>query len=245
MSEGTARHRTGKLKKVTCRVCREELNFQSYSDHLKARHPDKNPNNHRDYHQRTLFGTPAAPAPLAEPPAPPPAPAKRRKTAEEDNQDDSEDRDWLGGEEEDNMIEEVEIVDTFEELPEAEGEDEEMLLDEEAEDTGGLAEASLDEEDGGDKEEAKETIDIEQVNHKLETILAKIECKVDTSACRSESEILNLSLTVVEKRLAVNKDVKNLVTKLEDLKMTESREREVDMKGIDEDAVIKLQDGAP
>ena len=34
MSEGTARQRTRKLSKVTCRVCREQLNFQSYPDHL-------------------------------------------------------------------------------------------------------------------------------------------------------------------------------------------------------------------
>ena len=34
MSEGLARQRTGKLSKVTCRVCREQLNFQSYPDHL-------------------------------------------------------------------------------------------------------------------------------------------------------------------------------------------------------------------
>ena len=39
MSEGS-RNPTGKLKKVTCRVCREEVNFQSYPDHLKVKAPD-------------------------------------------------------------------------------------------------------------------------------------------------------------------------------------------------------------
>ena len=51
MSEGS-RNRTGKLKKVTCRVCREEVNFQSYPDHLKVKHPQENPSN---LHDVTVF----------------------------------------------------------------------------------------------------------------------------------------------------------------------------------------------
>ena len=57
---------------------------------------------------------------------------------------------------------------------------------------------SLDEEPEGasiyeerndeNEEEAKETIEIEQVNHKLESILAKVQCKLDTSTCRSEAD---------------------------------------------------------
>ena len=192
MSEGTARQRTGKLSKVTCRVFREQLNFQSYADHLKAKHPEENSNNLRDYNQRTLFGPPVAPAPAPAPPPPPPpappppVPAKRRKTEEVDNQDDSN---QVVGEEEDSTIKEGEIIDSFEELPEVDDEYEDTSLDEEAEHIDGLVEAPLD-EDVMEEEEVKETIDIEEVNQKIETILAKIECKVNTSACISEAEIL-------------------------------------------------------
>ena len=268
MSEGS-RNRTGKLKKVTCRVCREEVNFQSYPDHLKVKHPQENPSNLRDYHQRPLFGPPAAapaadaPAPAADAPAPaadapaaaPPAPtpAKKRKTAERDGQDDEEEGEF----------------ETTEELTEAGDVDKNMSLDEEAEKdiqhercderedkdeevkTDVFEHLSLDEEPEGssideesndqNEEEAKETIKIEQVNHKLESILAKVQCKLDTSTCRSEAEILTKTLTVVEKRLEVNKDVKDLVTKLEDLKMTENRDKHVAKTDtIDEDAAINL-----
>ena len=68
-----------------------------------------------------------------------------------------------------------------------------LSLDEEPEDDVGPEDASIDEERNDEnEEEAKETIEIEQVNHKLESILAKVQCKLDTSTCRSEAEILLL-----------------------------------------------------
>ena len=37
-------------------MCREELNFQSYSDHLKALHPEEDPRDRREFGQAKLFG---------------------------------------------------------------------------------------------------------------------------------------------------------------------------------------------
>ena len=37
-------------------MCREELNFQSYSDHLKASHPEEDPRDRREFGQAKLFG---------------------------------------------------------------------------------------------------------------------------------------------------------------------------------------------
>ena len=78
------------------------------------------------------------------------------------------------------------------------------------------------------------------VNHKLETILAMVDCTVDTSACKSEFEKLKKCLDLVEKMMSVKKDVKELVNKLEDLKMIEGEEKKVPKTDIvDEDAAIK------
>ena len=57
MSEqGRKRQRSGELRRVRCRVCREELNFQSYSDHIKALHPEEDPRDRREFGQAKLFG---------------------------------------------------------------------------------------------------------------------------------------------------------------------------------------------
>ena len=37
-------------------MCREELNFQSYSDHIKAVHPEEDPRDRRELGQAKLFG---------------------------------------------------------------------------------------------------------------------------------------------------------------------------------------------
>ena len=37
-------------------MCREEQNFQSYSDHIKAVHPEEDPRDRREFGQAKLFG---------------------------------------------------------------------------------------------------------------------------------------------------------------------------------------------
>ena len=57
MSEqGRKQQRSGELRRVRCRVCREELKFQSYSDHIKAVHPEEDPRDRREFGQAKLFG---------------------------------------------------------------------------------------------------------------------------------------------------------------------------------------------
>ena len=50
------RQRSGELRRVRCRVCQEELNFQSYSDHIKVLHPEEDPRDRRELGQARLFG---------------------------------------------------------------------------------------------------------------------------------------------------------------------------------------------
>ena len=50
------RHRSGDLRRVRCRVCRKEINFQSYSDHLELTHPEEDPKDRREFGQARLFG---------------------------------------------------------------------------------------------------------------------------------------------------------------------------------------------
>ena len=44
------------LHKVKCRVCKKEVNYQGYKEHLETQHPDENPGDMRDFNQPTLFG---------------------------------------------------------------------------------------------------------------------------------------------------------------------------------------------
>ena len=44
------------LHKVKCRVCRKEVNYRGYKDHLKAQHPEEDSEVLRDFNQPTLFG---------------------------------------------------------------------------------------------------------------------------------------------------------------------------------------------
>jgi len=41
------RPRSGELRRVRCRVCSMELNFQAYSDHLEVSHPEEDPKDRR------------------------------------------------------------------------------------------------------------------------------------------------------------------------------------------------------
>ena len=44
------------LNKVKCRVCRKEINYRGYKDHLKAQHPEEDCEVLRDFNQPTVFG---------------------------------------------------------------------------------------------------------------------------------------------------------------------------------------------
>ena len=43
-----------KIRRVKCRVCRAEMNQQSYRDHLKAKHPKENPEDWGSFGQQKL-----------------------------------------------------------------------------------------------------------------------------------------------------------------------------------------------
>ena len=50
------RSRTGELSRVRCRVCRKEINYQFYTNHLEVSHPDEDSNDRREAGQTRLFG---------------------------------------------------------------------------------------------------------------------------------------------------------------------------------------------
>ena len=56
-SNQTSRKRacSGELRKIDCRVCQSTLNFQSYKDHLTAKHPEENSRDLRGHGQVALF----------------------------------------------------------------------------------------------------------------------------------------------------------------------------------------------
>ena len=49
------RARSGELRKIDCRVCQSTINFQSYKDHLTAKHPQENSRDLRGHGQAVLF----------------------------------------------------------------------------------------------------------------------------------------------------------------------------------------------
>ena len=46
------RPHSGELRRVKCRVCREDMNFQSYVSHLEFVHPEEDPRDRRELGQR-------------------------------------------------------------------------------------------------------------------------------------------------------------------------------------------------
>ena len=55
MAMAIARERKGKLRRVICRICSKELNFQYYSDHLRTSHPNADAKDLRERGQTLLF----------------------------------------------------------------------------------------------------------------------------------------------------------------------------------------------
>ena len=47
---------TGELSRVRCRVCRKEINYQFYTNHLEVSHPEEDSNDRREAGQTRLFG---------------------------------------------------------------------------------------------------------------------------------------------------------------------------------------------
>ena len=47
---------TGELSTVRCRVCRKEINYQFYTNHLEVSQPEEDSNDRRDAGQTRLFG---------------------------------------------------------------------------------------------------------------------------------------------------------------------------------------------
>ena len=57
MEAGHAHHgsRVGALARVKCRVCKQDVNFQYYKEHLKSRHPGEDEKDLRGFGQPKLF----------------------------------------------------------------------------------------------------------------------------------------------------------------------------------------------
>jgi uncharacterized protein YijF (DUF1287 family) len=51
------RQRSSDLRRARCRVCRKEINFQSYPNHLQLSHPEEDSDDRREAGQTTLFGS--------------------------------------------------------------------------------------------------------------------------------------------------------------------------------------------
>ena len=49
-------HSRGGLHKVKCRICKKEINYQGYKNHIKTQHPDEDCGDLNAYNQPSLFG---------------------------------------------------------------------------------------------------------------------------------------------------------------------------------------------
>ena len=47
----------GVVRRARCRVCRKEINFQSYPNHLQLSHPEEDSDDRREAGQTTLSGS--------------------------------------------------------------------------------------------------------------------------------------------------------------------------------------------
>jgi hypothetical protein len=83
-----------------------------------------------------------------------------------------------------------------------------------------------------------EEIEIKLVNVKVERILHKVNVEVDVSDCNTEEDKLFKRLEAIEKRVEVKEDVKNLVSKLENLELIVN-ENKLEYKEVDAEAAIK------
>ena len=226
------------LHKVKCRICKKEINYQGYKEHLKAQHPEEDSENMRDFNQPTLFGG-----------------MKRKKVAEDEEEKRKEEmeEEELEGEEkqreekeEDQEREKDEGEDIEQEggeIQKAAGELKmeavEMSLDEKSEEDSAPGNIDVAEEEVEAVTE-DEVVEVKSVNERLKQMLNNIESSVDDGSHKSEVDKLNNYLDIVEKRLEIKTDVNILVNKLEDLKMIQGDEKNIiHPSNVDADLLIK------
>ena len=225
------------LHKVKCRICKKEVNYQGYKNHIKAQHPVEDCGDLKPYNQPSLFGQ---------------GWLKRKDRGEEEEEDEEETEETEEKEEEEKEDEEQEEEEKRdhddEEKEQGEGEIHQgagelktehvdMSLDETAEEANTVA----DTEEGMEAETEDEFVDAKAVNERLRQILNKLESGIDDDGRKTEVEKLNRFLDIVEKRLDIKTDVNSLVNKLEDLKMIQREDKSnIKFINVNEDDSIKV-----
>ena len=152
---------------MKCRICKMEINYQSYKNHMKAQHPDEDCGDLKDYNQPTLFGK---------------GWLKRKKSGEEEEEEEEEEkRDHVDEEEKEQGEEE-----THQGAGELKTESVDMSLDETAEEVKTVA----DTEESMEAEKEDELVDAKAVNDRLRQMLNKIESGIDVGSRATEVEKL-------------------------------------------------------
>jgi len=234
------RPRSGELRRVRCRVCSMELNFQAYSDHLEVSHPEEDPKDRRELGQGRLFGG---------------VKVKQVEQVEQVEQ--------VAQVEQLEQVEQVEQVGqgwdergddvTMEENSEAEVEDKEKeVIEIENDDVtmDNTSEAEVKnkkdevEDEVNNNEEGRSMVDIKEVKDILKNVLEREGTKVNFDDCTTEEDKLNKCFFLVSKTLKVKEAATSLVKTLEELKLVEGRGEEendeVVKETLDEDSVIRL-----
>ena len=212
------------LRKIRCRVCKGQVNHQGYSDHLRARHPEEDPKDVRVLGQRTIFGVKRKCSEDGDGAA---AVEQGEEQGEEQEEEQGVNEATVGegggGGEQDESREESEvdvITEVKEEVVEVQEEEEEVL-------------------DENTSVETVEYVDVKKLNEVLVKVLEDTGVGVNFGEDDTEEEKLGKTVLVIRRSLEVKKDVKELVTKLEDLKLCE-KEVEKKAANVDEDTVIML-----
>ena len=173
-------------------MCREELNFQSYSDHIKAIHPEEDPRDRREFGQAKLFGGVVV----------------KKVTSQETSQEHDKSIEDAGPSrsqsneevhDDVSMEEAVGPVNISDENEETVGDENEEVIE--------------------DVNEEVSMVEIKQVKDTIQNILENEGVEVNYSDCTTEEQQLNKCLLLVSKRLKVKKEATNLVSMLEDLKL--------------------------
>jgi hypothetical protein len=230
-----ARERSGLLQKVKCRVCKKLVNQQSYSDHLKSKHPEEKSDNLRAAGQGSLVSWASGGG------------VKRKLPSEREEGGGATMEEAAGPTDMEMQVEE-DTVQIDEEEREREEEEREDSEEEERQDSEEEERQDSEEEERQDSEEEEredseeeERVDPEEVRKVLQQMLTKEDAVIDLTDCKTETEKMNKCLNIVKKRLQIKDDVKSLIDNLKELKMTEGELKVEQLPDqINEDTVIRL-----
>ena len=217
------------------------MNFQSYKDHLSARHPEEDSKDRREYGQSCLFGGVRKKSNEAEVRKSNEAEAglaegvgvcvdtMEMEAEQEESSEVDRSRVFHDTDDEDNTTETVQQETVQQETADMDDNED----DDDDDDEGGVVEQELE-----DKEEAM--VKATDITRAILELVEYDGGNVDLDDCTTEEEKLNKCLLVMKRRLNLKKEASSLVTLLEDLKLAEGRggDRKTEDKKMDNNIII-------